>query len=252
MKKKNVIIILTVAIVGLIYLGIMIWIYGGRQTTSGLIVVSKLGGFECQAKKCSFVVLDELHTSNKNFKVYQRNNLIDTYELNYGKNWNFFKEGEWQALYGDFIAIEDSLNAEVLAFSYDEMNYTDREALLSILKEEDINDITNLDETEVIVLDLDGDGNEDRIGVFSNQTEENEAEKYFSVAYLILNGRTVKIYADYGSKKYSLPFYNIFSIIKIDGEKDARIIINQGYYDNNGENSVSMWQLDGKKIKKVA
>lgn len=252
MKKKNVMIIFTVAIVGLVYLGIMVWVYGGRQTTSGLIVVSKLGGYECQAKQCSFVDLEELNTDNKNFKVYQRNSLVDTYELNYGKNWNFFKDGEWQALYGDFIAVEESLNAEILPFSYDEMNYTDREALLSILEEENISDITNLDEAEVVVLDLDNNGTEDRIGVFSNQTEENATDKYFSVAYLVLNGKTIKIYADYTTEKYDIPFYNVFSILKIDGEKEARIIINQGYYDNNGENSVSMWQLNGRKIEEVA
>ena len=42
---------------------------------------------------------------------------------------------------------------------------------MSILEEENITDITNLDETEVVILDLDDNGTEDRIGVFAENME---------------------------------------------------------------------------------
>lgn len=248
MDKKNIKVLILLTVLGVIYIGAVYLIFGSKKISDGTIIVSSLGGYVCKNQKCEYVLPTQMDTNGKNFDVYKKNQFIDSYQMSYLKNWNFVRDGEWTPFYGDFLAVESSLSAEILDFRYEDVNQSDISDIQSILS---IDDFSNLDHHQVIVLDIDQNGKEDRIGVFSNQIEEKDSGSYFSLVYLNLNGKVIELFKETGSKKYSLPFYNIFAILKLNEEKSPRIIVNQGYYDNFGENSLTMLQLDGKSVKTV-
>lgn len=247
-EKKNVKILILLVVVGIIYIGVVYFLFGGNRGNNGTIIVSSLGGYVCKNGNCDYVTVNQMNTDSKDFEVYKKNQFVGSYQLSYLKSWNFMQNGQWIQFYGDFLAVESSLHSEILDFRYEDMNESDISDIRSFIS---IDNISNLDTNQVIVLDIDQNGKEDRIGVFSNQIEESDSATYFSLVYLNLNGKLIEIFKDTSSKKYSLPFYNVFAILKLNEEKNPRIIINQGYYDNMGENSITMFQLDGKKINVV-
>lgn len=247
MKKKNIILLSTLFIVAFGYIFIVYLIYGSRFSSKGYIIVSSLGGYYCDVNKCKYQSLEEINSEDKKFEVYQRNKSIGEYRLSYVGQWNFFQNNNWKGIYGDFLAIESNLKSQVIDFQYEDMTEEDYKDISHFVD----GDISHLNNNSMIVVDLDENGVEDRIGMFSNQVEEYNGTDYFSLAYLKLNGKLIEIYKDTGKNTFSLPYYNLFSILKLNEEKNPRLIINKGYYDSSGVNSIVMLQLDKKELRGV-
>jgi len=250
-KKKNIILISALVVFCILYAILFYFLSGSDKASEGYIVVSELGGYYCRAKSCSYKSIDDMDLENRFLTVYQQNKSIGTFSLQYVNRWNFFQNNSWKNLYGDFLGIENSLNAKVLDFHYETMNSSDYSNLNQLLKSHDISGYRTLDTDQVIVVDLDGNGKEDKIYTLSNQTEEANETIYFSTLFVSLNGKVKEVYFEKSEKEYQNPYYNVFSIFSLDEEKNLRFLINKGYYDQIGEPSILMLQLDGKNIKEV-
>jgi len=250
-NKKSIMIVIILIIVFLLYIAIFLFIKGLNPTTKGIIIVSELGGYSCNNLVCAYKSIEELDTDNKQIKTYQNNKYIGTYELDYLERWNFFENKKWKSLYGDFLGIEDSLNAKLLDYQTHDITNNEKEMIKDILKKNEIEETENFDSQKVIVADLDSNNEDDKIFAITNQGEESNSKMYFSLLLIILNNKNNIIYLDTSKEEYTLPFYNVFSILKLDDEKNARLIINKGYYDNVGTSSIIMLQKDGKKMKEV-
>ena len=243
-KKKNVTLIIFLILICLVYIVVLYFVSGIKDATKGYIIVSNLGGYYCEFSDCTFTTKEEIDFQDKEFKIYQNNNLKGIYNLSLQDRWNLFKNGSWTSVYGDFLGVEESLNVELFHTRYEK------------LKEEDylklkIQNVEELDNDEKLVLDIDKNGVEDYFISLSNQTENNKSNQYFSSLYLVLNNKLIKIYNETTNDIYSLPFYNVFSVFQLDNKKNPKIIINKGYYDSIGEPSIIMLELNGKKVKEI-
>lgn len=250
-KKKNIILISGLILFCLLYIILFYFLSGSSHATEGYLVVSDLGGYYCRAKSCSYKTVEEMDLENRLIHVYQQNKDLGTYYLQYANRWNFFQNNSWKNLYGDFFGVDDSLNGEVLEYRYETMNSYDLSNLNEVLLQHQISLYHHLNTDRVLILDLDQNGVEDRIYALSNQTEEENETIYFSTLFVELNGTIQEVYFHKSEESYQNPYYTVFSIFRLDEEKQTRIILNKGFYDQTGEPSILMLQLDGKKMKEV-
>lgn len=251
MKKKNIIFISVLVICFACYVVLFYFISGSNHATEGYLIVSELGGYYCKAKSCSYKSIDEMDLLERNIRIYQQNQLQGTYQLKYINRFNFFQNGLWKNLYGDFFGVDESLDANIFNYHYESMNSNDERVIKEVLLNQQISSYKKLDTDQVLVMDLDENGVEDRILTFSNQTLDENDDIYFSSLLILLNGKVQTIYFEKSSEKYQVPYYNVFSIFSLNKEKKPRLIINKGYYDQTGDPSIMMLQLDGKKVKEI-
>lgn len=252
MKKRNTIILSVLLGFFLGYALLFYFLNQNFHSSKGYLLVSSLGGFYCNQGSCKYEAVDDITLDEKKFHIYRKNKYDGDYTLKRLNRYNFFQDGKWKSMVGDFLGIEESLDAQVLDFSYEEYNETDYNHIFSILKQHGILSYKHLNTKEAFVCDLDQNGVMDRIIAVSNQTDDGEEEKYFSLLLVLLNGKLNEIYFEEGSEIFSLPFYDVFSILQIDQDRNSYLIINKGYYDQIGEPSIFLLQLDGKNIKEVA
>lgn len=250
-KKKNIILISGLILFCLLYIILFYFLSGSSHVTEGYLVVSDLGGYYCRAKLCSYKTVEEMDLENRLIHVYQQNQDLGTYHLQYANRWNFFQNNSWKNLYGDFFGVDDSLNGEVLPYRFETMTSYDFSSLNEVLLHHNISFYHHLNTDRVLIVDLDQNGVEDRIYALSNQTEEENETIYFSTLFVELNGKIQEVYFHKSEESYQNPYYNVFSIFRLDEEKQTRIILNKGFYDQTGEPSILMLQLDGKKMKEV-
>ena len=189
--------------------------------------------------------------NNKKINVYSQNEKIGNYNFLYSNRWDFYENGEWVPFYGEFVGIEESLNANVKAYQYEELSNSDQEVVLTLLKEKGITTDFSHYKGEALVLDFDENDIKDRIITVSNQTEEERNGPYYSLLFLELNGKTIEIFNETTTSIYHIPFFKVSSIFTLDEEKNPRLIVEKYYFNNVGEDSISMYQLNGKKIKEI-
>ncbi len=251
MTKRNTLILIGLALLCVIYVVVFFFLTGSNKASEGYLLVSDLGGFYCKARKCNYTKISDIHLEGKKIKTYQQNELKGTYELSYLDRWNFFQNNEWVSFYGDFLGIDESLNANLMPLEYKELTEEDTSFIKEIIQKNGCS-YTNLDKNYAILIDLDENGTMDQLISVSNQTEEEQNSKYFSIFFAILNGKVVKIYEEYTEDKYQLPYNHVFGVVKLDEEKSPRVIVNQNYFDQTGSPSILLYQLNGKKFKVVA
>lgn len=249
--KKNKM-VLIIGGIFLLYALLIFFLNKDFHPTKGYIIVSELGGFSCNQGKCIYESIEDINLEGKKIKTYQQNKLVGTYELKHLNRWNFMENNSWKNLYGDFLGVEETLNVEIKEYNTESMNNEDRKKINEFLKNHNISGYKKLNSEEVITVDLDSNNEIDRIIAITNQTEEEVEETYFTLLGVILNGKLQEIYFDSGENAFTLPYYNVFSVLNLDEEKKSRIIINKGYYDEMGSPSISMLEFDGKKILETA
>lgn len=249
--KKNVRVIVILVCISLLYVGIIFFFHKDYKPTEGYLIVSNLGGFYCNSSVCNLQDVREMKLDGKKIDTYQKNRFIGTYELQYLSKWNFLENGSWSQITGDFLGVEESLNAKVLDFTYEEFSSSDYEIIEDVLKKHEVNYYKYLDSSEVMVVDLDGNGELDRIFCISNQVDTGPQDEYFSAFFVLLNGNVLEVEFGKTDEIFTIPFYNLFSILRFDENVKPYFIVTNTYYDAMGMPSLAMYQLDGKVIQKV-
>lgn len=238
MKKKNVKMLLILLGISFCYIVFTFFISGMDTSSKGYIVTSNLGGFYCERTICSYREITNINTS-KPYKIYQNHRDKGIFNLEYVDQWNFSRNGIWEPMVGDFLAISESLKAEVKSLEYE---------IFTPLIEED----KDLDlEGEKILLDIDNNGEEDQIIVATNLKSEKKQSKYISLLYIIVNGKKREIY-EHTSKERDIPMYRVFNAVEFDSQKEVKLLINKGYYDNFGEPAIIMLEWKNGNIEEVS
>ncbi len=248
MNKKNIILISLLVLFCIGYVVLFYFLSGNQNNSEGYIVVSELGGYYCKAKNCAYKNVEDMNLDGKNIEVYQQNESLGTYQLDYVERWNFTENDSWKPIYGDFLGIDTSLNAQIFPFQYEKLNESDYEQIQKLLK-----GVTyqTLNQDYAYVYDIDQNGVMDRIVAVSNQTEEEKNEQFFSLFYLVLNGKVIEVYKEFSEEEYTLPFYHLFSLFRLDEEKNVRMIVNKNYYDQMGSPSMIMYQINKNSVKVI-
>ncbi len=251
MNRKQIFLLVGISFCCLLYFVIVFFFFGDRNLSEGYIVVSNLGGFYCKQKTCLYREPGEIDSNEKVFQVYQQNELVGNYELEYLNRWNFFQNGNWTSFYGDFVAYDTSLNISFLSYRYELISSNIQSNLSKILQEKGITSY-DFSSQYMIVADVDQNGQDDQIISLSNQTEDEMNGPYFSFLFVILNGKMIEIYNETTLEKYELPFYTISGIFHLDNEKQTRILVTKYYYDQILDPSLILYQQNGKTIQEIA
>lgn len=251
MNQKNIKIIGIILLSFTLYAVLFFVLNFNQKNKEGYIIVANLGGYYCKEQICEYKNASNIIIEQEYMKIYQQNKFLDKYRMEYNDKWNFFQNEGWAPIYGDFLGISESLEAEVLELDYEPFSVEDRKILREVLISKGITEYNKLIEESVAVVDLDGNGVKDRIISTSNQNGEMPEEKYFSVLVVILNGKKEEVYLE-TSNEMNLRMSNVFAVLKLEEKDSTRIITNNGYYDQGGSPSISMYQIKNKEIKEVA
>lgn len=244
-NKKNLKIIIVILVCFLVYMLIVFLISPKNDGTSGYILNSGIGSFYCENAKCETVSNSSVSTSSRSFAIYQYNEYVDTYQANYNMDtWNFFQDNSWKAIYGDYLAIDTSLNYEYLPYEMEHLTASEE----NMIQSRTGISYEALNRNSVYTLDLDGNGVMDRIYALSNQTEEESNNDYFSIFFVEINGYLVPIYLETvkEAEGYVLPYYSVAGILKIDGV--LKIVLNKGYFSSYGVPETILLTFDGERF----
>ena len=251
MKEKNIKIIGIIIISFSLYAILFYFLNIPKKETEGYIIISNLGGYYCKGQSCEYKKNTEIQIENESMKIYQQNKFINIYTMEYNDRWNFFKNQNWEPIYGDFLGVSESLEPEILELTYEKLSSKDLTFLKEILNSQGIEKYNKLTEETVIIVDLDGNGEKDRIISTSNQNGEVKEETYFKVLFIILNGKKIEISVE-TSKEMNLQMNNVFAVLKLNEEESTKIITNNGFYDQMGISSVSMYEVNNQNIKEIS
>lgn len=248
-NKKKFKIVFIILVFFLIYLFIVFLINPKGNGTSGYILNSGIGSFYCENAICESVSNASVSSSSRVFAIYQYNEYVDNYQMRYVTDtWNFFKNGSWKSIYGDYLAVDTALNFEYLPYKMVELTASQKSMIQShtgISYEE-------LNRNSVYTLDLDGNGVVDRLYALSNQTEEETNNDYFSIFFVEINGDLEPIYLKtvQDADGYVLPYYSVAGVLKIDGV--LKIVLNKGYFSSSGvPETILLTFDDGKFVEEI-
>ncbi len=247
-NTKTVKIVIAFVVICIIYMLLIFLLnLSKKDQSSGYIINSNLGGFYCRNSACEWIRTEEIDLT-QSFDVYQRNNLLGSYELEYASKWNFYQQNEWQEIYGDFIAISKSLKYEIIPYQIENFTIEDYKMIQKVLQEKSIENYTTLNNDFAYVLDLDKNGTEDKIISVSNQTEEENTNQYFTLLLIVLNGNVHTIYQEDSLKSngFVLPYYSYMEAIKIGNQ--TKIVVNKSYFNNAGSPSTILLDVSDNKI----
>ncbi len=196
--------------------------------------------------------IEEIDELKNKFKVYIDGNYQDNYYLKYVKNWNLFNDNNEYINYtGKLVAITSDMNINIRNFNITPISNEELITVNNIMQ----NNITyeSLSVNEEIIMDLDQNGINDRIISVSN-LDSIEQPIYFNLVYVILNNdNPIILLKDNVDENETLeaPIYNISYIMNINNEAKDSIILQEGYFSDNGETGYLLYQFKNNSYQKV-
>lgn len=241
-KKVSIIIII---ILGLLIILALIFLKKDNKEEDKYLVINNISYWKYNNEK--WTKMKEKSDINTTFDVYVSKKYYGNYYLKSGKNWNLFdKNGKYVNYKGDLLAISSNTEFNILGTNITEVNKIDISTISDIINTNKFELSTN----EKIYLDIDSNGIEDEIINVSN-IDSNEQNKYFSLIYVLLNGkREVLLQKDIDAKNiFNEPIYNIKYLLSINNNN--MIVIQKGYYSEAGNTGNIMFGFKNGKIEKL-
>ncbi len=247
-------------IVFLVGLGICIFFTLGIKIVNektGYLLISDITSYQCSNDNtCKNVTNTDIleEEEKQEFIVYQNNQYLGEYKVDYINKWNFFDaNNQWVNIQDSFIA--GSKNTELVIKEYETRTMNQEETVLlnKILKENNINTYSSLDQNEVLEYDFDKDGNKDKIILASNVTEESEDKQLFTIVIAVVKNKTSILHIDvYGQyENYLVPAYNIKNIINLFNNKEDYFVLLKGYFSEVGEPTSYIYKVNNKTFASI-
>ena len=238
----------------IIYIGIIIYL--NNQAQAGYILISNINALYCKNNSsCEKVTNNEVLKRNKEkFEVFQDQENIGSFTVDYINKWNFFNsEGNWQLIEDDFLAATPELSLKLPEYQTRVMNSDELALVNRLLQEKKINSYSTLSQNEVLEYDFNKDKKNDKILIASNITDESEDEKLFTIVISVIKGKEeiLDFAINNQYENYSAPAFNIKSIINLFNNKEDYLMLTKGYFSEAGEPETYLYQIDGKKFKNI-
>ncbi len=198
----------------------------------------------------SWQEINNFNIENQNFSIYINKEYLGFYELRYINNWSIFDSDNNYIDYdGNILAFTSNLKINVKKYAISKINENDLNKINSLLKS-DIK-MEELSTNELVEIDLNNDGINDRLVNVSNVDSENSSI-YFSLIYAIINGEEKIIHQKIIKEEDIMnnPIYNIEYIFTFNNEVD-NIIIRERYYSFSGETNCLMYEYENNNYHKV-
>ena len=176
--------------------------------------------------------------------VYIDNQYLGSYKLKYGTIWNLFDNNNSYVEYsGKLLAYSENFIVNVPNYEITTVSENEIREITSILNH-NINANT-LSINEVVNIDLDFNGIDDKIVNVSNLDSLEDEQYYFNLCYVVLNGEIQTLILDNVEYKDILayPVYEINYLLQYDNNNYYSIILQEGYFSNVGETQNNLYNL---------
>lgn len=228
-KKKIIVIVLLVLLYGFIMFMLFYKknienndnediIYYNNES-SKYLVISNISNMMYKNNKWSRVNNKTIYNSSNSFKVYINNDYLGEYKLQYGTNWNIFNDNNEFVNYdGNLFAYSTNFDIRLIRFNKTEIDEDDKR---NIRQKYGDKELDNLITNEVINVDLDNNGQIDKIICLSyNGMELEEMDKFYNLVFVNLNGiyYTIIDQNKSNSNVLELPIYSINRLFNYNNE----------------------------------
>lgn len=186
------------------------------------------------------------------YNVYINNDYYGEYNLKYGTTWNLFKNDQFTSYNGNLFAFSKGINIRVRNKEVNNITSLEKEEIRTLLNN-NIIDLDNLSVDEMIKVDLDSNGETDKIVSVSNINIES-LNSYFNLVYVVLNGEisTLINTSIKPEDMLNAPMYNLNYVININNDDYDSIIIKVRYFSVSESAHNILYQYQNNRfIKKL-
>ena len=178
----------------------------------------------------SFRRINDYIENDDLYNVYINNNYYGEYNLKYGTTWNLFKNNQFTSYDGNLFAFSKGININVKNKEINNITSTEKDEIRSLLNN-NIIDFDNLSVNEMMMVDLDSNGETDKIVSISNINIES-LNSYFNLVYVVLNGEVSTLINTSIKPEDMLnaPMYNLNYVININNDYYDSIILKVRYF----------------------
>ncbi len=179
----------------------------------------------------------------KKYDLYYNNDFYGNYYLMYNNKWYIFdddkKSIDWEP---GIVAFSGNIKSRVIDTKKEDISSNEYSYSREVLSSLDIDniDISKLKEKSRYLVDVDSDGDVDKIYSISNAQMEGDyvSNKTFTVVFARVNDKNIIIYKNVINKKnYYAGYSPNLVAFSIDDYKEANLLLSVGSYSDIDTNS---------------
>lgn len=190
----------------------------------------------------------------KQFDIYDGQEYLGNYSLQYNKRWYVWDKNRNSIDYEEQVfAYRGNRDIKMRQFSSEELNDSDYVIVNNVLKDLKIEDYNELSTSKKYEYDIDSDMTNETFYEISNLNSLNEPNSYFSVLFMKKGNKTIIIEKSIGNKKSSLQLgeNSLVYIINLDEEKSDSIITRIIYFSKPEETTYKMYDYNENKFSLI-
>ena len=154
-------------------------------------------------------------------KVFVNNKYFGDYKLKHVNGWNLINEkSEVVTFKGELLAVDKDFDVVVRSIKTREINEDDK---YFILNNYGINSFKYLSRNQVVDIDLDKNGEMDKIICLSSMEPSDNLNNYYNLVVIDYNGKPITIVDE--RKENTASIYEIQSVININNNENDNIIL---------------------------
>ena len=229
MKEKNKIIIVLIIIL-VIYFIIMRLLFRKSSNANQFMVIDNNMSLRYSNGNYYKIERKSIEDSNDYFKTYIDNKYYGKYKLRYGTVWNLFDKNDNFKSYNGYL-FATNIDLDVHNINYRNLNESEKDIIKSNYN---INNFSFLFTQKVIDIDLNNDGNLDRLICLTNShyldlsnvyIENYNDKNNYSILFAIINDKLVKINDVIG--EVDVAIYDIKLIYNLKNDKNVNILLEE-------------------------
>ena len=188
-----------------------------------------------------------IKNAKTHFKIYADNNYIGEYKLIRDKKWNVFDDEDNFIPYkGNLFAFSSDFDIRLIRIITANITDSDKEFITSGYENKTFDYlITN----DVVNIDLDDNGQIDKVVALSNSNEE--IDNNYNLVYIILNDKLYTLVNETVKDFYSSSIYNINRIFTFNNEKYILIKETKNYIGDNVKVINHMFKYDNDNFIEI-
>ena len=214
------------------------------------LVISVDSSWMFQNNKWSKVTKDTIQNSDKHYKIYDGNNYLGEYKLVNSNTWNIFDDDKNYIPYKEEIfAYSNDFNIKLIRTNVAKITDSDKNYILNNYGNKSFDSLLV---NNIVNIDLDGNGQIDKIVCLSNNGLDFGDDKYYNLIYVVLNDNKIILLDENNSIENNLSsIYEINKIINIDNEKYFIIREVKNFVGDKVKNVNHLYKLENETINEI-
>lgn len=213
-----------------------------EETSSYYMIIKNSGNLLYKDSKWSSATSDDIENSNMLFSTYINNNYLGEYYPKYATVWSLFdKNSNYKNYTGDLIAYSNNFKVVLSNASFSSLTSDDK---AFIKTNYNIDNYDYLINEQVYNIDLDGDGEKDKLVSLTNtDLSQLGIPYYYNLIYLVINNNLQTLV--YEQKEDAMTnYYSIEIIFKKESDKSKSLIVKKitGFESDSSSNELQVYE----------